>query len=445
VHEGTPFDVVVTTITSTLPNAQPADFTAEIEWGDGHTETGIITANANGTFSVRGAHQFPDNSWYFLRVRVTDRDGNTAEVLSNINCQNVAPQNVNAGLDQTVAEGTLVSLAGTFTDPGLLDTHTRQWYVSSSNGQAVPGGTGANFSFTPSDNGTYTVYFSVNDNNGGYATDTAVITVTNVAPTATISGASEINEGLSYSLALDAGGDPGDDNVFYWTINWGDGTPVEMVSDIDYASHVYQQPGNYSISATVYDDDGGYPAGNTQSVTVHNVAPVLELAIAYECERWVTLSGRVLDADAAGLSVTFTGKVNACTTTDANGNYSLTVEASALGHIFASTMDMGGLASNIAQVTVQSQGPRIVQFDALHVTGNIWSITGRVEDESPAGLIITFSGLPSLNGRTAVVQADGTFYLSWEINPNETGNVTGVVTDWWGLQDDAYDIVYPIQ
>jgi hypothetical protein len=433
----------VAMITSTLPNVQAADFTAEIEWGDGHTDTGVITANGNGTFSVRGAYQFPDDSWYFLRVRVTDRDGNTAEILSNINCQNVAPQNVNAGLNQTVAEGTPVSLSGSFTDPGILDTHTRQWYVMSSTGQAVPGGTGANFSFTPDDNGTYTVYFSVSDNNGGYATDTAVITVTNVAPTATISGASEINEGLSYSLALEEGGDPGDDHVQYWTINWGDGTPMEMVSAIDYASHVYQQPGNYSISATAYDEDGAYPATNTQAVTVHNVAPTLEMSIAYECERWVTLSGRILDADAAGLTVTFTGKVNASTTTDANGNFSLTAEASALGQIFASTMDMGGLASNIAQVTVTNEAPRIVQFEALFVVGNIWSIRGRVEDESPAGLIITFGGLPSLNGRTAVVQADGTFYVSWEINANESGAVTGVVTDWWGLQGNAYDIVHP--
>ena len=58
---------------------------------------------------------------------------------------------------RTVNEGSLVSLSGTFTDPGSADTHTQTWSVSASNGQVVAGGSGASFSFTPNDNGTYTV------------------------------------------------------------------------------------------------------------------------------------------------------------------------------------------------------------------------------------------------------------------------------------------------
>ena len=47
----------------------------------------------------------------------------------------------------------------------------------------VADGTAETFSFTPIENGTYNVSYKVTDDDGGVGTDTAVITVNNVAPT----------------------------------------------------------------------------------------------------------------------------------------------------------------------------------------------------------------------------------------------------------------------
>src|SRR5262249_59932209 len=96
---------------------------------------------------------------------------------------NVSPK-ANAGGNQTVNEGSLVTLAGTFTDPGTVDTFTFNWHVVSTNGQVVPDGSGQNFSFTPNDNGLYIVTFTVTDDDGGVDASTIFVTGKNVAPAA---------------------------------------------------------------------------------------------------------------------------------------------------------------------------------------------------------------------------------------------------------------------
>ena len=75
-----------------------------------------------------------------------------------------------------------VSFSGSFTDPGSADTHTFVWHVVAGNGQATTDGTGQSFSFTPTDNGSYAVTFTVTDKDGGATSDNFTVTVDNVAP-----------------------------------------------------------------------------------------------------------------------------------------------------------------------------------------------------------------------------------------------------------------------
>jgi hypothetical protein len=73
--------------------------------------------------------------------------------------------------------GQVVTFTGTFTDPGTADTHTYLWEVEASNGQNVPDGTEQSFSFTPTAGGTYTLTFTVTDDDNGVGMDSAVLTV----------------------------------------------------------------------------------------------------------------------------------------------------------------------------------------------------------------------------------------------------------------------------
>src|SRR5262249_11736873 len=123
------------------------------------------------------------------------------------------------------------------------------------------------------DNGVYTVTLTVNDGHGGSTSDSLVVTVLNVAPTLTLSGAGVVNEGSTYTLNL-AASDPGQDTVANWTITWGDGSVETVAGNPGSVSHTYADgPRTYTISATAGDEDGTYNAGNSLNVTVNNVAP----------------------------------------------------------------------------------------------------------------------------------------------------------------------------
>jgi hypothetical protein len=82
-----------------------------------------------------------------------------------------------AGPDQAGQANQPVTFTGTYTDPGPADTHTFLWQVETSNGQTVPDGTDPAFTFTPNAGGTYTLTFTVTDDDGGIGTDTAVLVV----------------------------------------------------------------------------------------------------------------------------------------------------------------------------------------------------------------------------------------------------------------------------
>ena len=105
-------------------------------------------------------------SSFNVNLRVDDGQGHVVtSAATSLTVLNVAPI-VSAGDDQYVAEEDLVTLTGSFTDPGTADTHTLNWHVDADNGQVIADGSGSTFSFVPDDNGTYVVTFNVTDSDG---------------------------------------------------------------------------------------------------------------------------------------------------------------------------------------------------------------------------------------------------------------------------------------
>ena len=164
--------------------------------------------------------------------------------------------------------------------------------------------------------------------------------------------------------------------------------------------------------------------------------PSISLSVSYGSQRTVTLSGQVTDVDAGGLTVTFTGMVTGSTVTNPDGTFSATFTATGLGEVDASTTDSQGLESNVATVTLTSNPPVITNFMATAGQAGVWTFTGTVTDESPAGLVVTFGGLPSLANQMATVQSNGSFELSVVLQAGEEGTATAVTTDWWGLMSN---------
>ena len=104
--------------------------------------------------------------------------------------------------------------------------------------------------------------------------DTTTVTINNVAPTIlSIDGLPLDPVPIGSSLELTSTfSDPGIFDTHIATIDWGDGNVVD--GDVnDYSvtsSHIYEQPGVYTITLNVTDDDGGSDEEIFQYVVVYN-------------------------------------------------------------------------------------------------------------------------------------------------------------------------------
>ena len=126
---------------------------------------------------------------------------------------------------------------------------------------------------TYADNGSYTISVVVSDPTLSSAPGTTGAIVTNVAPNLTISTLGAVNEGDSLSLTVNHT-DPGIDTITSWNINWGDGNIQVFPGSNPTPTHIYANPGLFTISATATDEDGTF-ASNSIFQTVNNLAPSL--------------------------------------------------------------------------------------------------------------------------------------------------------------------------
>jgi hypothetical protein len=94
----------------------------------------------------------------------------------------------------------------------------------------------------------------------------------------------------------------------------------------------------------------------------------------------------------------------------------------------------GGQAVNAA--------PAIVDFRAQESGNGLFLITGRVVDESPGGLTVTFGGGTSAAGRTTTTLADGTFSIvvQLRLDGTDSGYLTATVTDAQGLVSEPVQV-----
>lgn len=125
------------------------------------------------------------------------------------------------------------------------------------------------------------------------------LTVRNLAPSTVPGGAAAVAEGANFTLALAAPTDPGEDVVGQYRINWGDGTPVQVVDAPPATAegfvpaltvdHVFADgDGDRVVAVSLVDEDGTHANDVTLDVRVDNVAPSILLGGPVSAEQGAT-------------------------------------------------------------------------------------------------------------------------------------------------------------
>ncbi|MDB5323387.1 MAG: hypothetical protein JWN40_5018 [Phycisphaerales bacterium] len=315
-----------------------------VAYKSGVASTFTFTPNDNGTFVVT--------------LTVTDKDGSATTAASKtVVVSNANPTAAIGATPETSPEGTAISVTGSATDPGTLDTLTYAWSVTK---DEVPyaSGTGTSLSFTPNDNANYIVTLTATDKDGGVGITSRSITVTNVAPTLHLSGATQVKNGTPYILGLTSA-DPGTDTLSGWTVNWGDGQIQSIEGNPASASHTYTVDGDFMIAATGTDEDGTFAAANALVFGVSDVADVVAPTAALGST--VTVAA---GATSGTFTVTYTDDVAINQSLLADGNVQIT-----------GPNGFSQLAHFASSVAGASAGQRVATY-SFTPPGGKWSYTG---------------------------------------------------------------------
>ena len=253
--------------------------------------TVVITNAATGAYSYTPDPNYNGPASFTYVASDGALLSNTATVSITVNSVNDAPVVSNI-IATAVTEDGLTTLTGTVSDidstgPSTLSIN---WGdpLSPGNAQTVTLPTGAtsfsvthkylddNPTSTSSDN--YTIGLSVSDGDGGFASGTTSVQVSNAAPvissltnSSSAAGMVWLNQTVTVNAVFT---DAGTRDTHVATINWGDGSSSNATISESSGSgsltgnHVYTQGGIYTVLLTLSDDDGALVSRSTSTLIV---------------------------------------------------------------------------------------------------------------------------------------------------------------------------------
>lgn len=237
-------DPVVFGVIATDPG--PDTFTYLWDFGDGFAST-----------AQAPTHTYPDDGSYSVTITVDDGD-DTSVGTGTIVVANLAPTVTSTFGPASGDEGSLLTFAGTASDPSPVDTVALSYVWDWGDGSTGSGGAAQH---AWSDEGTYVVTLTVADPQG--ATDVGVLSVVidNVAPVIDSTPSLTASEGVLWSYAATAI-EPAAD-----TLTWTIASPAAMsiVGSLVEWTPTLADVGPQPVTITVGDGDGGT---DTQSFTL---------------------------------------------------------------------------------------------------------------------------------------------------------------------------------
>jgi hypothetical protein len=296
---------------------QIGDFSANISWGDGTSDAGMVAGSA-GTFTVTGIHSYDHPGRFAVTVAITDTEGSHASVVSTAT---VAPAGLSASGGMVLAALTGVSTSLTlaeFTDANPNDqagsyATSIDWGDGSATSSATVQGDDGIFTVSGShkylSHGTFAVHLTMTDGDGTSTAATSIVT------------ASDVYVGIKANLTVGTFTDANPNATaadYTATIYWGDGThSTGTVSGSKGAftvtgSHIYANEGTYTIQSTIADDGGS--ALSATSTVIAGSPPVELLGATLPATPTVPLTNEEVaafaDPDVSDSASSFSAAIN---------------------------------------------------------------------------------------------------------------------------------------
>jgi uncharacterized delta-60 repeat protein len=204
-----------------------------------------------------------------IALRVTDEDGAVHIAVTTVQVNNVAPT-ADAGQDQTITEGTPLTLSGANSSDSDGSVVKYEWDFNYDGSNFDVDASGVSVSFPKlSGPAVRTVALRVTDDNGATSLVTMTVTVQNAAPTASLSGPTTVKKGQSATFNGSFFDPAGDLDTYQVAWDFGDGTVTGFAPASQGLSvqHLFDRKGTYTVKFTVRDSDGACGVA-TMTVTV---------------------------------------------------------------------------------------------------------------------------------------------------------------------------------
>jgi len=346
-------------------------------------------------YGVRPTYRFDHPGSFEIVLHVFDAVGLRGADTMNVTVLDITPPEADAGLDQTIDEGTLITFNGSnSTDNVNIINYT--WTFVDGN-PIVLYGSQADYRF--SDPGEYVVTLTIWDGSGNMDTDTITVIVKDITPPDADAGPDQtINEGTMITF----NGSNSTDNVniinYTWTFEYVD---QDIVLFGISPSFVFNMPGIYSVILRVTDASGKW-GEDSMTVYVQDITPPVANAgrdLIVPVETDVQLNGSLSSDNVAIIDYIWTFYYN--------GELQILE-----GEKASFTFDLGGSYEIV--LTVMDDFSNTDEDSMTLKVIDTGEVRGIVNDENGQPVISAYIEITTSDGQlhTTETGANGSFFIS---------------------------------